>query len=123
MQFEKDLPQLVISCVRQLGTITHASTLQEQLLRACLAFMDHACQYSADTIQVRIQCYIGWTRCHSAAYAWMTFAGTPLLHVVALLTQRVLLLLLQNALLSAVTPSKQRLKLPNTLKAYAQLKP
>ena len=49
------------------------------------------------------------------------FAGTPLLHVVALLTQRVLLLLLQNALLSAVTPSKQRLKLPNTLKAYAQL--
>ena len=38
-------------------------------------------------------------------------------------SSRVLLLLLQNALLSAVTPSKQTLELPNTLKAYAQLKP
>ena len=59
MQFKKDLPQLVISCVRQLGTITRLPTLREQLLRACLAFMDHAHEHNAETVQVCILCYIG----------------------------------------------------------------
>ena len=40
----------------------------------------------------------------------------------ALMIKKSLLMLLQNVLLSAVTPSKIRLKVPNTFKAYIQLK-
>ena len=122
MQFEKELPQLVISCVRQLATATHVPTLREQLLWACLVFMDHAHEHNAETVQVCILCYIGWTRCHSAAYACLPFGGNPISVQLCLDDYKVFVKLLQNVLLSAVTLSKIRLKVPSTFKAYIQLK-